>query len=74
MLTTSSSLPLAPGVWTLDPLHCTVEFTVRHMAISKVRSRFHTFHAEIVVGDSLKTTSVRAVVDLGSVDTNNARP
>ena len=33
MLTTST-LPLAPGVWTLDPLHCTLEFTVRLMAIS----------------------------------------
>ena len=70
MLTTST-VPLAPGVWTLDPLHCTVEFTVRHMAISKVRGRFHTFHANVVVGDSLQTTSVRAVVDLASVDTNN---
>ena len=72
MLTTASTLPLAPGVWTLDPLHCTVEFTVRHMAISKVRGRFHTFDADIVVGDSLDSTRLQAVVDLASVDTNNA--
>jgi polyisoprenoid-binding protein YceI len=73
MLTNSSTtLPLAPGVWVLDPAHCTVEFTVRHMAISKVRGRFHTFTAELIVGDTLDATSVQATVDLSSVDTNNA--
>ena len=44
--TTTRHLPLAAGDWTLDPLHCTVEFTARHMAISKVRGRFHTFDAD----------------------------
>ncbi len=71
-MTTHPSLPLAPGVWTLDPLHCTVEFTARHMAISKVRGRFHTFDATVVVGDSLETSSLSAIVDMSSVDTNNA--
>jgi polyisoprenoid-binding protein YceI len=67
-----TSLPLEPGTWTLDPLHCTVEFTARHMAISKVRGRFRTFDAQIVVGDTLDTSSLRASVDLSSVDTDNA--
>ena len=71
MSATTTSLPLAPGAWRLDPVHCTVEFTARHMAISKVRGRFHTFDAEIVVGDRLDTSSLRATVDLSSVDTNN---
>ncbi len=72
MTTPTASLPLAPGVWTLDPLHCTVEFTARHMAISKVRGRFHTFDATVVVADSLETSSLSANVDMSSVDTNNA--
>jgi polyisoprenoid-binding protein YceI len=71
MSTTAMSLPLAPGTWGLDPVHCTVEFTVRHLAISKVRGRFSTFDAELVVGDRLESSSLRAVVDLSSVDTNN---
>ncbi|MEL6893268.1 MAG: YceI family protein [Actinomycetota bacterium] len=70
--TTHRHLPLAAGSWTLDPLHCTVEFTARHMAISKVRGRFHTFDATVVVGDSLETSSLSARVDMSSVDTNNA--
>jgi polyisoprenoid-binding protein YceI len=72
MTTTTTSLPLTPGTWTLDPVHCTVEFTARHMGISKVRGRFHAFDATVVVGDSLETSSLSATVDMSSVDTNNA--
>lgn len=72
MTITTGHLPLAPGTWTLDPMHCTVEFTARHMAISKVRGRFHTFTANIIVGDSIETSSLSATVDMSSVDTNNA--
>lgn len=65
-------LPLEPGIWALDSLHSTVEFTARHMAISKVRGRFATFDAHVIVGDSLATSSLSATVDMGSVDTGNA--
>ena len=69
--TTPTTLPLAPGTWTLDPLHCTVEFTARHMAISKVRGRFHTFTATVTVGERLEQTVLEATIDMASVDTNN---
>jgi polyisoprenoid-binding protein YceI len=72
MTTATHTLPLAPGTWTLDPLHCTVEFTARHMAISKVRGRFHSFDATVTVGDALETSSMTASVDLSSIDTDNA--
>ncbi|MEL6890650.1 MAG: YceI family protein [Actinomycetota bacterium] len=68
---TSSTLPLAAGTWSLDQAHCTVEFTARHMGISKVRGRFHTFDATVVVGDSLATSRLEATVDMSSVDTAN---
>ncbi|MEO1064663.1 MAG: YceI family protein [Actinomycetota bacterium] len=71
MSSTTAALPLSPGTWELDPVHCTVEFTARHMAISKVRGRFHHFDAEVVVGDRLETSSLRASVDMSSVDTGN---
>ena len=71
-MSTTNTLPLASGIWTLDSLHSTVEFTARHMAISKVRGRFHQFDATITVGESLEATSVSASIDLSSVDTNNA--
>ena len=68
---TTTTLPLAPGLWTLDRPHCSVEFAVRHMAISKVRGRFKSFAADIFVGPSLDESNLRATIDLGSVDTNN---
>ncbi len=71
-MTTENSLALAPGKWTLDPLHCTVEFTARHMGISKVRGRFHAFDATLEVGASLEESSLNASVDMSSVDTGNA--
>lgn len=67
------SLDLAKGYWVLDPLHCTVEFTARHMGISKVRGRFSTFEATIEVGNTLADTVLRSTVDLTSVDTGNAQ-
>jgi polyisoprenoid-binding protein YceI len=70
--TSTSTLPLAPGRWAVDPAHSSVGFTVRHLGVSKVRGRFAAFDAEVVIGDDLATTSVTATIDLASVDTGNA--
>ncbi|MEV6328998.1 YceI family protein [Streptomyces sp. NPDC051909] len=69
--TTPTVLPLAPGRWAFDPLHSAVGFTIRHFGISKVRGRFNELQAELVVGDTLETSSVTATVALASVDTGN---
>lgn len=70
--TNATTLPLAPGAWPADPVHSSVEFTVRHLGISKVRGRFNSFDATLVVGRSLDDTSLEATVDMASVDTNDA--
>jgi polyisoprenoid-binding protein YceI len=67
-----SALPLAPGRWSVDHLHSSLGFTIRHLGISKVRGRFAGFDGEVVVGESLATTTVTATVDLATVDTGNA--
>jgi polyisoprenoid-binding protein YceI len=69
---TTSALLLAPGRWAVDHHHSSVGFTIRHLGISKVRGRFTGFDADVVVGDSLETTSVAATIELASVDTGNA--
>ena len=69
---TTTTLPLAPGTWTLDKNHSGVLFTVRHLGLSNVRGRFDAFEAAIDVGPTLDTVSISAEVDLSSVDTNNA--
>jgi polyisoprenoid-binding protein YceI len=66
-----TALPLRPGAWSLDPAHSTVAFAIRHLGISKVRGTFGVFDADLVVGESLATSSVAASVDLTSIDTGN---
>jgi polyisoprenoid-binding protein YceI len=65
------ALPLAPGHWTLDPLHSAVNFAVRHLGIAKVRGHFASLRAELYVGDTAEEIEVSATVDLASIDTGN---
>ncbi|MEY2567662.1 MAG: hypothetical protein QOE35_2191 [Actinomycetota bacterium] len=66
------SLPLAPGRWAVDTNHSSIGFTIRHLGVSKVRGRFTRFEADVVIGETLETTSVTATVDVASIDTANA--
>src|SRR3979411_2597068 len=69
---TSLSLPLSPGRWAVDTNHSSIGFSIRHLGVSKVRGRFTRFDADIVIGETLDTTTVRATVDIASIDTANA--
>jgi polyisoprenoid-binding protein YceI len=69
--TTTSPIPLTAGRWTVDYAHTSIEFSVRHLGVSKVRGRFNTFTAEVMVGSNLATSSLDASVALGSIDTGN---
>ncbi|MCU1485712.1 MAG: hypothetical protein JWN67_2458 [Actinomycetia bacterium] len=70
-MTTTTTLPLAPGRWALDTNHSSIGFTIRHLGVSKVRGRFERFEAEVVIGETLETTSVTATIDMSSIDTGN---
>src|ERR1035437_6881839 len=67
-----ATLPLTPGHWVVDTNHSSIGFTIRHLGVSKVRGRFTRFDADVVVGETLDTTSVRATIDVASIDTANA--
>lgn len=70
--TATTGLPLAPGRWAIDTNHSSVGFTIRHLGVSKVRGRFTRFDADVVIGETLETTSVTATIDVASIDTANA--
>ncbi len=59
------------GIWTIDPVHSEVGFTVRHMMVSKVRGRFGAFTGEIVTAENPLESSVTAEVDVTTVITGN---
>jgi polyisoprenoid-binding protein YceI len=73
LMTTASIHPAyTTGTWKLDPTHSEIAFTVRHLAISKVRGTFGTFDATIVTAEDPAESTIEAVIDVASVDTNNA--
>jgi polyisoprenoid-binding protein YceI len=67
-----TNLPSA-GTWTIDPSHSTVQFSVRHMMVAKVRGRFGTFDGTITVGEEPVVSSVTASIDAASIDTGDPK-
>lgn len=72
MSVTAAQIPnYKAGTWNIDPVHSEVSFTVRHMGISKVKGRFTDFSGSIVTATQPEDSSVSAVVQVASVNTNN---
>ncbi len=59
------------GTWVLDAAHSDVQFTVRHMMISKVRGTFGVKSATIVAPENPLEAKIEASVDVSSVNTRD---
>ena len=58
--------------WVVDPVHSNVDFSVKHMMISRVKGTFHQFDATIEADPTdLTTANIEFTVDLSSIDTRN---
>lgn len=63
---------MAISKWALDAGHSHVEFSVRHMMISKVKGHFNQFSADIEADpEDLSTAKIFFTVQLDSIQTNN---
>lgn len=61
----------APGAWSIDVAHTSINFSVRHMVVSQVRGRFNQFGGTLAVaGADLSGSSVRFTIQAASIDTN----
>jgi 8-hydroxy-5-deazaflavin:NADPH oxidoreductase len=58
------------GTWTIDPAHSSLNFSVRHLMVSRVRGSLGTFSGDITVSSD-DTASVTAEIAVGSVNTGN---
>lgn len=59
--------------WVIDPAHSTFEFAVRHMRVSTIKGAFSGVSGEIHYDpDSVEGSSVRAEIDMSTIDTHNA--
>jgi polyisoprenoid-binding protein YceI len=67
----SLSASAAVETYTIDPVHSSVSFSVRHF-LTKVPGRFTQFSGTINVDrDNLENSTVNATINVGSVDTDN---
>lgn len=69
---TVSPTEVVAGVWTIDPSHSEVGFTVRHL-MTKVRGQFENFEGTITTGAALADTKAEATIDLNSINTRDAQ-
>jgi polyisoprenoid-binding protein YceI len=69
MTISTSTLPLVPGRWVVDHNHSSINFSIRYLGVSKVRGRFTSFDAKIIIGEALEDTSVTATIEVASIDT-----
>jgi polyisoprenoid-binding protein YceI len=60
--------------WAIDNAHSHVQFTVRHMMISKVRGQFHTFTGTVNFDEqNPANSSVNVEIDAASIDTRDEK-
>jgi len=60
------------GTWVIDPTHSEVGFSVRHLAISKVKGKFERFSGTITTAENPLESTVEATVEVASINTNQA--
>lgn len=63
-----TTLPAA-GTWAIDPAHSSVEASIRHLMVSKVRGRFASFSGTVEVAEDIRDTKLDVSIDAASVDT-----
>lgn len=73
MAITTETIPgYVAGTWNIDPMHSELTFSVRHLAISKVKGNFSKFDVTLTTGESIVDSTVEAVIDIASISTGNA--
>ncbi|HEX7064237.1 MAG TPA: YceI family protein [Bacillales bacterium] len=63
---------MAKTNWKVDSAHSSLDFSVKHMMISKVKGTFHDFGASVEADPAdLTDANIQFTVDVSSVDTRN---
>lgn len=70
MTITAETIPgYVAGTWKLDLAHSEITFTVRHLAISKVKGTFEKFDVTVATGENPLDSTLTASIDVSSVNT-----
>ena len=60
------------GTWVIDPSHSEIGFSVRHLAISKVKGVFERFEGTVEAAPNPAESTVRVSIEVASINTKNA--
>jgi len=64
---------MATSTWNIDVAHSSVNFSVRHLVVSKTRGKFLTYGGKVILDEGDMTLSeVDVEIDAGSIDTGVA--
>jgi polyisoprenoid-binding protein YceI len=70
---TATATPARTTTWQLDPVHSSIEFSVKHMMMTTVRGRFKNVKATLTADEEHpEGCCVEAEIDVASIDTGNA--
>jgi len=70
---TAESIPgYRAGTWTVDHAHTEIGFSVRHLAISKVKGVFDSFDVVVHAAENPHDSRVEVTIDMASINTKNA--
>ncbi len=65
---------MAATNWNFDLTHSNVDFSVRHLLVSKVRGRFNKWSGSLLIDDANPSaSSVEVQIDAASVDTSEPK-
>lgn len=59
--------------WAVDAVHSSIDFSIKHLVIAKVKGNFQSIEATIEADpEDLTTADIEFTVDIASIDTRNA--
>jgi polyisoprenoid-binding protein YceI len=72
MISTAKATLVPAGTWTVDPVHSSVGFSVKHLGIATVRGQFDAFEGTLEIGENDESARAYGAVQAVSVNTNDS--
>ena len=73
MTSTATATIPTTGVWTPDPAHTQIEFTARHLVVTKVRGRFEKYTGSVTFDGEPTSSKWQLSIETGSVNSGQER-
>jgi polyisoprenoid-binding protein YceI len=72
VISTTKGTIVPAGTWSVDPIHSSVGFSVKHLGIANVRGKFEDFEGTLEIGEGDETAKAYGTVKGVSINTGDA--